>query len=130
MANSDFLRHNINQHTVKNSKSKKMDKEIIQATDATIAVLSNKYPNLKFEWIKTMRLSEIIAMLSKQYPEFTDLFGTPQDTSFISPDGAFLFATNKTDYSRIRSKATRHKGRTTAGRSWHSGKRQRYRKIR
>ena len=101
MANSDFLRHNINQYTVKNGKSKKMDKEIIQATNATIAFLSNKYPNLKFEWVKTMRLSEIIAMLSKQYPKFTDLFGTPQDTSFISPDGGFLFATNEQDERRI-----------------------------
>ena len=74
MANSDFLRHNTNQHTVKNSKSKKMDKEIIQATKATIDYLENKYPSLKFEWVKTMKLTDIIAMLSKQYPELAGMF--------------------------------------------------------
>ena len=101
MANSDFLRHNTNQHTVKNSKSKKMDKEIIQATKATIDYLENKYPSLKFEWVKTMKLTDIIAMLSKQYPELAGMFGEPQESSFISPDGGFLFATNKQGERRI-----------------------------
>lgn len=101
MASSDFLRHNINQHTVKNNKSKTMDKDIIQATNATIAYLEEKYPSLKFEWVKQMKLKDIVAMLSKQYPELTYIFGEPQESSFISPDGGFLFATNKQGERRI-----------------------------
>lgn len=101
MANSDFLRHNINQHTVKNSKSKTMDKEIIQATKAVIDILQDRYPTLKFEWIKTMRLTEIIALLSRQYPELAGMFGHPQESSFISPDGGFLFATNRQGERKI-----------------------------
>lgn len=101
MANSNFLRRNINQHAIKNSKSKKMDKEIIQATKAAIEYLKDKYPTLTFEWVKTMKLTEIIALLSKQYPELAPMFGEPQESSFISPDGGFLFATNKQGERRI-----------------------------
>lgn len=101
MASSDFLRHNINQHIIKNSKSKTMDKEIIQATMATIDYLKKKYPTLQFEWVKTMKLTDIIAMLAQQYPELANVFGTPQESSFISPDGGFLFAKNKQGERRI-----------------------------
>lgn len=101
MANSDFLRHNINQHTVKNSKSKAMDKEIVVAIYSTIGILERKYPELSFDWQKTMKLTEIVSMLSRQYPEYADRFGKPLDTSFISPDGGFLFASNKQGQRRI-----------------------------
>ncbi|MCL2110263.1 hypothetical protein FWH30_01635 [Microgenomates group bacterium] len=95
MANSSFLRRNTNQHTVKNAKSKKMDREIDVAVHMVIDVLSEKYPELIFEHKKTIKLVEIIAMLSRQYPEYAELLGKPLATSFISPDGGFLFATNK-----------------------------------
>lgn len=101
MANSDFLRNNLNQHVIKNSKSKYMDKEIIVATNRAIETLSQRYPQLSFSWEKTMRLTDIIAMLSKQYPEYAHLFGEPQESSFISPDGGFLFATNKQGQRRL-----------------------------
>lgn len=101
MANSDFLRNNINQHIIKNVQSKHMDKDIIVATNAVIDTLSAEYPTLTFEHQKTMKLVDIIAMISKQYPEYAELFGTPQNTSFISPDGGFLFATNKNGVRRI-----------------------------
>lgn len=101
MASSDFLRQNVNQHTVKNSKSKKMDKDVIVAVNAVIDTLQEQYPNLTFEHQKTMKLVDIIAMLSRQYPEYASNFGTPLATSFISPDGGFLFATNKQGERRI-----------------------------
>lgn len=96
MANSDFLRQNVNQHTIKNSKSKKMDRDIIVAVNAVIDTLEEKYPSLVFEHQKTMKLVDIIAMLSRQYPEYANHFGSPLDTSFISPDGGFLFAKKQT----------------------------------
>jgi len=40
-------------------------------------------------------------MLARQYPEYAQHFGKPFDTSFISPDGGFLFATNKQGERRI-----------------------------
>lgn len=48
-----------------------------------------------------MKLVDIIAMLSKQYPKYAKHFGTPLDTSFISPDSGFLFAKNKQGKCRI-----------------------------
>lgn len=96
MASSDFLRHNVNQHAIKNSKSKKMDRDIIVAVNAVIDTLKDTYPSLVFEYQKTMKLVDIIAMLSKQYPEYANHFGAPLETSFISPDGGFLFAKKQT----------------------------------
>ena len=78
-----------------------MDKSILRATDLAIDFLKRKYPSLDFEWTKTMKLTAIVAMLSKQYPEFAESFGKPQEKSFISPDGGFLFATNKQGERRI-----------------------------
>jgi len=101
MANSDFLRQNSNQHIIKNSKSRKMDKDIIVATNNTIDVLRLKYPNLEFSWKKTLRVADIIAMLSRQYPEYANIFGKPLESSFISPDGGFLFAMNKQGQRRL-----------------------------
>lgn len=92
MANSDFLRHNINQHTIKNSKSKKMDKEIIQATNAVIETLEENHPKLQFSHRKTMKANEIIELLSAKYPAYENDYGRAYESSFISPDGGFLFA--------------------------------------
>ncbi len=101
MANSDFLRANKNQHSIKNSKSKKMDKDIDKAILIVLATLRKKYPKLTFEHQKTMKLADIIALLSTQYPEHARRFGKPLSTSFISPDGGFIFATNKQGERRI-----------------------------
>lgn len=101
MASSDFLRKNLNQHIVKNVSSKGMDKDIDVAVKQVVAVLEERYPDLIFEHQKRMKLVDIIAMLSRQYPEYATLFGTPLETSFISPDGGFLFATNKQGERRL-----------------------------
>lgn len=48
-----------------------------------------------------MKITDIIALLSRQYPEYASRFGAPHAASFISPDGGFLFATNKQGERRI-----------------------------
>ena len=101
MANSDFLRANLNQHVVKNSKSKKMDKEIDIAVHNLIPILTERYPELVFEHQKSMLLKDIIAMLSLQFPEYSEFFRCEKETSFIKPDGGFLFAKNKRGERRL-----------------------------
>ncbi len=101
MANSDFLRANLNQHAVKNSKSKKMDEEIDVAVQKLIPFLSEKYPELDFEHQKKMLLKDIISMLSLQFPGYSNFFRCEKETSFIKPDGGFLFAKNKRGERRL-----------------------------
>ncbi|HOX96187.1 MAG TPA: EcoRI family type II restriction endonuclease [Candidatus Woesebacteria bacterium] len=95
MASSSFLRNNLNQHTVKNKESKTLDKDIDVAVSCVIEKLRCEYPTLVFEHNKTMMLKDIIAMLVKQYPKKAALFTSVLATSFIKPDGGFLFASNK-----------------------------------
>ena len=78
-----------------------MDRDIIIAVNAVMDTLKEEYPSLVFEHQKTMKLVDIIAMISRQYPEYANCFGVPLDTSFISPDGGFLFAKNKQGESRM-----------------------------
>jgi type II restriction enzyme len=101
MASSNFLRRNTNQHVIKNSESKKMDQNINIALERVVSTLREKYPQLSFEHQRTMKLTEMIALLVQQYPEYASHFGVPSATSFISPDGGFLFATNKHGERRI-----------------------------
>ena len=78
-----------------------MDRDIIIAVNAVMDTLKEEYPSLVFEHQKTMKLVDIIAMISRQYPEYANCFGVPLGTSFISPDGGFLFAKNKQGESRM-----------------------------
>lgn len=94
MANSDFLRKNKNQHSVKNSISKVMDSDVDLAVQGMISILKNKYPDLTFEHAKKISLTKIIADLSAQYPQFQKDFSKVIKESFIKPDGGFLYATN------------------------------------
>lgn len=101
MANSDFLRRNVNQHTVKNSASKIMDKSIDVAMSAVINELIQKYPQLRFVHEKSMKLTDIISALSNQYPKLARHFSKVLATSFIKPDGGFLFAENSRGELRL-----------------------------
>jgi type II restriction enzyme len=101
MANSDFLRGNLNQHSVKNSISKGMDSAIDFAVANVIALLTAKYPNLTFIHETKMYLSDIVAMLALQYPEYASLFKYEMSTSYIKPDGGFLFAKNTRGERRL-----------------------------
>lgn len=94
MSSSDFLRKNLKQHVVKNVLSKNMDKDIDIAVNNVILVLQERYPSLAFEHTSRMALVDIISVLSKQYPEYAREFTEVRPTSFIKPDGGFVFATN------------------------------------
>src|SRR3989338_7369815 len=95
MANSDFLRKNKNQHSIKNSISKKMDGDIDVAVQKLLAYLRKKYPALTFEHKKKLSLTVIISDLAKQYPQHAKDFSTVMSKSFMKPDGGFLYATDK-----------------------------------
>lgn len=101
MANSDFLRKNTNQHSVKNSVSKIMDNDIDAAIKFLQTQLEAEYPQLIFHHEKTMKLTDIIAGLARQYPELANRFSNVLQTSFIKPDGGFLFATNDKGERRL-----------------------------
>lgn len=101
MSSSDFLRKNLNQHSIKNLRSIGMDKDIDIAVAGVTLLLEEKYPQLTFRHEKKMMLSEIISLLSKAYPEQAEFFSKTLDTSFIKPDGGFLFAKNNRGQERL-----------------------------
>lgn len=92
MSSSDFLRQNINQHSVKNSLSHKMDKDIDIAVAQVIEMLVDKYPQLTFRHEKKMLLSEIVQGLKSEFPQYEAIFSNHLDSSFIKPDGGFVYA--------------------------------------
>lgn len=101
MANSTFLRNNTNQHSIKNSISKKMDSDIDIAVKKLLIFLTKKYPHLTFRHQAKLPLKEIISDLSQQYPQYKEHFSKVMDGSFIKPDGGFLYATDETGVRRL-----------------------------
>lgn len=101
MANSDFLRKNKNQHSIKNTISKKMDKDVDVAIGRTVAYLRKKYPHLTFEHRKTLHLSEIVSVISRQYPQYAGVLSSVMESSYIRPDGGFLYVTGRDRTPRI-----------------------------
>lgn len=89
MANSDFLRQNKNQHSVKNSDSKTMDKAIDVAVERVLEILGSEYPEVDFQHDKSMHLTEIINELKKTYADYD--FSAVLESSFIKPDGGFVY---------------------------------------
>ncbi len=101
MANSNFLRKNKNQHSIKNSISKVMDSDVDLAVKNMISILGCKYPDLTFEHTKKLSLVKVIADLSAQYPHFENDFSKVMKESFIKPDGGFLYATDKKGNTKL-----------------------------
>jgi len=101
MANSDFLRKNKNQHSIKNSISKVMDSDVDVAVQNMIAELKEKFPDLTFEHSTRLLVTQIITDLSAQYPQFEKAFSIVNEKSFIKPDGGFLYATDKKGNRRL-----------------------------
>ena len=95
MASSDFLRKNKNQHSIKNSISKRMDNDINLAIEILVDKLKKKYPKLSFHHEKKLMLKDLIKSLSKDFYTFKNHFSLVMDTSFIKPDGGFLYAEDK-----------------------------------
>jgi len=101
MSSSDFLRQNKNQHSVKNSLSRAMDSSIDRAAKTLIVHLRKKYPKLTFEHRPRMMLSEVIDGMGKRYPQYKTSISAVMGTSFIKPDGGFLYASDKKGNRRI-----------------------------
>lgn len=101
MANSDFLRGNKKQHSIKNTISKKMDKDVDIAIQRTVIHLRRKYPHLIFNHRKTLRLSEIVSVISRQYPQYTNILSSVMESSYIRPDGGFLYVTGQDGKPKI-----------------------------
>ncbi len=101
MANSDFLRKNRNQHSIKNSISKVMDSNVDLAVKAMVFSLSKKYPNLTFEHLNRLPLNKIVESLSTQYPRYKEDYAKVMKESFIKPDGGFLYATDKKGNTKL-----------------------------
>lgn len=95
MANSNFLRQNLNQHAIKNSISKGMDKDIDIAIDQLVALLEHDYPEIKFGHRKLMHLTEIIDIISKHNGIPKEQFSQVLESSFIKPDGGFIYFTDE-----------------------------------
>jgi type II restriction enzyme len=101
MANSDFLRKNTNQHSIKNSISKVMDSDVDLAVRNMISILRNRYTNLTFEHMKELSLTKIITDLLVQYPQFRKDFSKVMEESFMKPDGGFLYAIDKKGKTKL-----------------------------
>lgn len=101
MASSDFLRQNLNQHSIKNSISVKMDKDIDRAVAKVMLMLNEKYPDLTFSHKKKMHLTDIIEGLGVEYGEYAPLFSEVLSTSFITPDGGFVYAKDSNGTEKI-----------------------------
>jgi type II restriction enzyme len=101
MSSSDFLRKNLNQHAVKNTLSVKMDKDIDIAVAEVLGLLASKYPDLSFRHQKKMMLGDIVQGLAIEFPEYEPIFSTQLETSFIKPDGGFVYATDRSGNEKI-----------------------------
>lgn len=101
MSSSDFLRQNRNQHDIKNLLSLNMDKDIDVAVTQVVAQLQSKYPELQFRHQKQMKLSQIVKGLSIEFPEYAPIFRYNLETSFITPDGGFVYAKDKHGNEKI-----------------------------
>ena len=95
MANSDFLRKNKNQHSVKNSLSKFMDSDIGVAVKNLLEKLEKNYPQLNFEYVSKLMLTDIIDDMGVRYPQHKKDIAEVMHTSFIKPDGGFIYATDQ-----------------------------------
>ena len=78
-----------------------MDSSIDRAAKTLIVHLRKKYPKLTFEHRPRMMLSEVIDGMGKRYPQYKTSISAVMGTSFIKPDGGFLYASDKKGNRRI-----------------------------
>ena len=78
-----------------------MDQDIDVAVHLLMDRLRDKYPEIVFDHQKKMLISDIVALLSQQFPEYAKYFKYEMGSSFIKPDGGFLFAMNKRGERRL-----------------------------
>lgn len=106
MSNSDFLRHNVNQHLPKNTRSKGDDKKIARVMAQVITHLNIRF-NLEklgyfFEYVRSIKLSELVDII-KSYERRTEFAILEREDTFMKPDGGILVLkkVNDTHYKRI-----------------------------
>jgi len=63
--------------------------------------LQKKYPELIFEHVSKLMLSVVIDGMGERYPQYKDRIAKVMGTSFIKPDGGFLYATDKKGNRRL-----------------------------
>ncbi len=78
-----------------------MDKAIDVAVAEVTSMLAAKYPSLTFSHQKRMMLTDIVAGLAVEFPQYQPIFGDTRETSFITPDGGFLYATDAAGKTKI-----------------------------
>jgi type II restriction enzyme len=93
MTQSNGLRNNKNQHKEKNTLSKNQEKIMMQSVNETLKYMQSKYPSYKFGWQKKLQLTSIYSKLRNFYKlSENDLYLEPvKDSTFITPDGGFIW---------------------------------------
>ena len=88
---SDRLRTRTEQHGLKSTTSTFQEKDMTVAVEFTLNWLENEYPEYKFGWQKKIHLKTIYKILREQYG-FVDIYlEGVKDTTFITPDGGFIY---------------------------------------
>ena len=88
---SDSLRNRSEQHGLKNRTSKFQEKDMTVSIESTLSWLQTEYPNYEFGWQKKLMLKSIYSILRNQYG-LTDIYlENVKDTTFITPDGGFIY---------------------------------------
>ena len=91
MTLSDSLRNRSDQHGLKNRTSKFQEKDMTVSIESTLSWLQTEYPNYEFGWQKKLMLKSIYSILRNQYG-LTDIYlENVKDTTFITPDGGFIY---------------------------------------
>ncbi|MDO8741175.1 MAG: EcoRI family type II restriction endonuclease [Candidatus Woesearchaeota archaeon] len=106
MATSKQLRENSKQHTPKNLQSKQDDKNVALAMDKVVAYLYERLgltdKGYELDYVKTIKLSELIAII-KSYEKRFEFSNLTKEDSYIKPDGGILLLKSKEnkDFKRI-----------------------------
>ena len=91
MTQSDRLRIRTEQHGLKSTTSTFQEKDMTVAVEFTLNWLENEYPEYKFGWQKKIHLKTIYKILREQYGLVDIYLEGVKDTTFITPDGGFIY---------------------------------------
>ena len=93
MTLSDSLRNRSEQHGLKNTTSKFQEKDMTISIESTLSWLKSTYPNYEFSWQKKLMLKTVYSILRNQYGLKNVYLEGVKDTTFITPDGGFIYVT-------------------------------------
>jgi len=92
MSLSNSLRNRTEQHKEKNELSKNQEKVMMSAVNQVLTYLESTYPNYTFGWQKKLQLKTIYSILRDRYKFSSNIYlESVKDTTFITPDGGFLY---------------------------------------